>query len=199
MGKIAADRIGWGIATHSIGLVVLLGIGFCLGCSGSNQDLPQVENAGQPMAEPREAWLPSAFEIPGGLKHKHFLLRPLVLEDMSADYEAVMESKLQLRELFGGEWPSDDFTLEQNRDDLKVHEQAFQDREAFAYTVTSHDQARVLGCVYIHPADDADAQVIFWIRTSELEKGTEKKLFESLKVWLTTEWPFTNVAFPGRE
>ncbi|MDB4778320.1 GNAT family N-acetyltransferase [bacterium] len=199
MSEIAADGIRWTKATHFIRLAIFLGIGFCLGCSGSVQNTPQAKNDGQPIADSSEVWLPSTIEVPQGMKQSDFQLRPLVLNDVRADYEAVMESKLQLRELFGGEWPQDDFTLEQNLDDLKVHEQAFQDREAFAYTVTSPGQARVLGCVYIHPADDADAQVIFWVRTSELAKGTEKKLFESLKVWLTTEWPFSNVSFPGRE
>lgn len=139
------------------------------------------------------------FPIPQELKHDDFRLRPLKVSDASADYEAVMESKVELRALFGGDWPQDDFTLEQNRSDLEMHQKAFDEREAFTYSVFTPDGQRILGCVYIHPAEKVDAQVVFWIRTSELEHGLSEKLQLSLRRWLTSEWPFTEVAFPGRE
>ena len=144
-------------------------------------------------------FVPVDFVVPKGLIHEEFQLRPLTVADAADDYEAVMESKLQLRVLFGSEWPPDDFTLEQNRSDLVSHEQAFRDRESFTYTVLSPGGQRILGCVYIHPAEEKDAQVIYWIRSSRLGDGLSEELQVALSHWLTSEWPFIEVSFPGRE
>ena len=68
----------------------------------------------------------------------------LSVDDVEKDYEAVIESRDLLRSMFGGDWPRDGFTLEENLKDLERHQQEFLDREAFAYTVVSLDNDRVL-------------------------------------------------------
>ena len=87
----------------------------------------------------------------------------LSVDDVEKDYEAVMESQELLRS-GGSSWPREGFTLEENLADLKRHQQEFLNREAFAYTVVSIDESRVLGCVYIDPArkSDTDAEVYMW-------------------------------------
>lgn len=170
----------------SLAGILVIGM-LALGCS------KKVE---QPM---ERAFVPATFRVPEQLNHSEFRLRPLEVSDAAADYEAVMESKVELRRLFGGDWPQDGFTLEQNRSDLEAHRRAFLDRESFTYTVLTPDGLRIVGCVYIHPGEGEGAQVIYWIRTSEQGRGLSEKLQHVLHQWLTSEWPFRDVVFPGRE
>ena len=57
-------------------------------------------------------------------------------------------------------------TIKQNLIDLGWHEKEFQNRSSFAYTVVTHDESRVLGCVYFYPTDkaDFDVEVFLWVR-----------------------------------
>jgi hypothetical protein len=125
----------------------------------------------------------------------------LSVDDVEKDYEAVIESRELLHSMFGGGWPREGFTLKENLDDLERHQQEFLNREAFAYTVVSRDESRVLGCVYINPARKVgiDAEVHMWVRQSEYDQGLDPILFQTVKEWLSSVWPFKSVAYPGRE
>ena len=148
----------------------------------------------------KSEFVPSSFEIPPVLETERFRLRMLSVDDVEKDYEAVIESRELLRS-GGSSWPRDGFTLEENLVDLERHQQEFLNREAFAYTVVSLDENRVLGCVYINPArkTDADAEVYMWVRQSEFAQGLDKVLFHSVKNWIDASWPFAVVRYPGRE
>ncbi len=64
----------------------------------------------------------------------------------------------------------DDFSIEENRNQLAIHEQQFVSRTAFVYTVLRPDESKsLLGCVYICPNEskDFDAIVTYWIRETE--------------------------------
>ncbi len=147
--------------------------------------------------------VPSEFRVPAGLVTDEFRLRMLTVNDVVKDYEAVMTSRDQLRGVFGPQstWPAADLTLEQDLIDLGWHQKEFQNRTSFAYTVMSLGESRCLGCVYIYPAApaDYDAQVILWVRQSELASGLEDRLLAEVKTWIAQAWPFEQVAFPGRE
>lgn len=146
-------------------------------------------------------FVPAGFDIPAVHETEWFQLRMLSVDDVEKDYEAVIESRELLHSLYGGSWPRVGFTLEENLADLERHQQEFLDRVSFAYTVVSLDESRVLGCVYINPPRrvDADAEVYMWVRQSEYEVGLDEILFQTIKQWLVTSWPFRTVAYPGRE
>ena len=145
-------------------------------------------------------FVPDDFQIPSELENEYFRLRMLTVDDVEKDYEAVMESQELLHNMFGGPWPSPEFTLKENLVDLKRHQQEFLDRKAFAYTVISLDESRVLGCVYINPTEavHVDAVIVMWVRQTEYDKGLDDILFNTVKDWIHTEWPFKNVDYPGR-
>jgi RimJ/RimL family protein N-acetyltransferase len=140
------------------------------------------------------------FIIPQILETDQFRLRMLSIDDVEKDYEAVMETQERFHSL-GYDWPREGFTIEENLADLKRHQQEFLNREAFAYTVVSLDESRVLGCVYINPSEiiDIDARVRMWVRQSEYDKGLDPILFREVKIWIDSEWPFTKVIYPERE
>ena len=141
------------------------------------------------------------FKVPQKLETDKFRLRMLSMIDVEKDYDAVISSTKLLREMYKTGWPRDGFTLEENLEDLKMHQKEFENREAFAYTVVSLDENMVLGCVYINPCKDekADAKVTVWVRQSEFDKGLDPILFETVRDWIKTDWPFKKVVYPGRE
>ena len=149
----------------------------------------------------RSFFVPETFEVPAALETNQFRLRMLSVDDVEKDYEVVIESRELLQSLFGGTWPREGFTLEENLADLKRHQLEFEQRKAFAYTVVSLDETQVLGCVYINPSRDenADAEVFMWVRQREFEKGLDPILFETVKNWMNEAWVFDRVSFPGRE
>lgn len=111
------------------------------------------------------------------------------------DYEAVMESRHELRLLFGGDWPADSFSLEENMADLALHESLFSERTSFTYTIVNSNGSRVLGCMYINPTDSAgyEAQVHLWVRTSEAHQAAAIR--NSAVAWLDDNWPFDRVLY----
>ena len=145
-------------------------------------------------------FVPDDFEIPALLETDRFRLRMLSVDDVEKDYEAVIESRELLHTMFGGPWPKPGFTLEENLADLERHQQEFLSRKAFAYTVVSLDETRVLGCVYINPPDttDSDAVVVMWVRQTEYDKGLDEILFNTVRDWISSGWPFKKVDYPGR-
>ena len=145
-------------------------------------------------------FVPDDFEIPALLETDRFRLRMLSVDDVEKDYEAVIESRELLHTMFGGPWPKPGFTLEENLADLERHQQEFLSRKAFAYTVVSLDETRVLGCVYINPPEttDSDAVVVMWVRQTGYDKGLDEILFNNVRDWISSDWPFKKVDYPGR-
>ena len=143
----------------------------------------------------------SDFKVPEKLETKKFLLRMLTVNDVVKDYDAVMTSVARLKKMFGrnGKWPTG-LTFEQDLIDLGWHHKEFQQRRSFAYTVMNPTESQCIGCIYINPTRKRgyDAAVYLWVRDSEFEKGMDPILFDAVKEWLASDWPFRKVAYPGR-
>jgi hypothetical protein len=150
-----------------------------------------VTGPGIAMAQSEDPFVPSDFSVPEKLETPEFRLRMLTVNDVVKDYDAVMTSVDHLRGVFGPQstWPRPDLTLEQDLIDLGWHQKEFQRRSSFAYTVMDPSETTCLGCVYID----------LWVRKSEFDKGLEPKLLQAVKKWVAENWPFGNVAYPGRE
>jgi hypothetical protein len=149
----------------------------------------------------RRRLVPDDFVVPLKLETSEFRLRPLTINDVIKDFDAVMTSVDHLRTIFndGTDWP-DGLTLEDDLIDLGWHHREFTIRHSFAYTVVSLDERRCLGCVYIYPSSDPghDAEAFYWARQSELASGLEERLGATFRDWLKRDWPFKRVAYPGR-
>lgn len=139
-------------------------------------------------------FLPPHFKPPGQVKSEDFLLRPITIHDVVKDYDAVMSSRDHLWKRFGmlWGWPQAELTLEQDLIDLAWHQKEGQLRSSFNYAVMSLDETRLLGCIYVDPPsrEDAEAEVWFWNRSSELAGGLEQKLGAFVSQWLGEYWPF---------
>lgn len=148
--------------------------------------------------------VPEDFQVPESLVTNRMKLRMLSISDVVKDYDAVMSSCEHLMKTipFGPDhkWPIG-LSLEQNLIDLGWHQKEFQRRSSFAYTVFTPDENQCLGCVYIDPSSkkDYDVEIYMWVRQSELEGGLDGHLFSTVKEWISKDWPFKNIAYPGRE
>jgi hypothetical protein len=147
--------------------------------------------------------LPSDLDVPELLETDRFRIRPLTIHDVVKDYDAVMTSREHLWKQFGQAWgwPSEHLTLEQDLIDLAWHQKEAQQRSSFAYAVMRPDERVQLGCVYIVPSEKQgfDAAAALWVRASEVAGGLDEVLYATVRRWLADRWPFTRVAWPGRE
>jgi hypothetical protein len=148
-------------------------------------------------------FLPPGFDVPELLETDRFRIRPLTIHDLVKDYDAVMTSREHLWEQFGQAWgwPSEDLTLEQDLIELAWHQREAQRRSSFAYVVMRPDERVQLGCVYIVPSQKqgVDAAAALWVRASEVPGGLDEVLYATVRRWLAERWPFSRVAWPGRE
>ena len=136
-----------------------------------------------------------------------FIVRPLVLADVVLDYEAVMSSREFLYHWEQGPpYPPENFSIEDNLDDLKQMDSEHRSGSRYAYTVVNADESQVLGCIYLAPNDDrmyrtakvtshdgtdlscTDATISFWVRVSTWADGFERTLLESVLRWMRDDW-----------
>jgi len=147
-------------------------------------------------------FVPDDVDIPAGLETNAFRLRKLTINDLVKDYDAVMSSVDHLFGVFGPDdnWPLG-LSLEENLVDLGWHQKEYEIKSSFAYTVMSPDESTCLGCVYVDPSEkrDYEARVVLWVRQSMLAAGLDEVLFSTIKVWLSENWWFNVVAYPGRD
>jgi len=131
-------------------------------------------------------WLPDDFTPPAtvglGDTGRHHL-RPIRADDVELDMIAVMGSRERLFSIYGAAWgwPPAGMTTEQDREDLRYHE----------------GEQTLLGCVYIDPAEDdeADAVVSWWTVDSLVGTPVAAALDEFVPAWLDRVWPFARVRY----
>ncbi len=136
-----------------------------------------------------------------------FIVRPLMPSDVALDYDAVISSR---EFLFHWEqnppYPSEDFSLEDNLQDIEKMYSAHQDGSRYTYTVMNAAETEALGCVYLIPNDDpmyltaevtshdgtelstVDATVSFWVRPSTWADGFERVVLGAVLDWLHRDW-----------
>ena len=148
--------------------------------------------------------------VPLTYKTDQFVFKPLTPEYTQFDYDALMASKSTLRDWSGSSWPRDDFTLNENRNDLQGHADEFEMEVAYAYTILNSEESRVEGCFYCDSffellerfgvdsisdpnLTEEDALVRFWIREEKLDE--ESELLDIIIEWLKTDWEFPNIYF----
>jgi len=147
-------------------------------------------------------FISSKFNPPTCIQRDDFIMKKLTVKEVEKDYEAVMSSRVSLRKIFSDhdEWPRDDMTIADNYKDLQVHEDEFDNREAFTYTLVDLEDTKCLGCVYIYPwrYGTYDSQVYYWVTDEMKVQGLEDKVFTFLDSWLKETWQFKDVVYPGR-
>ncbi len=155
--------------------------------------------------------------VPLELRTGEFVLRPITAADAERDYAAVMETREQLRLWEQSTWPADDFTVEDNRQDLVDLEERHRAHRAFTYAVVDPADTESWGCVYLFPTTatflarstvtpvsgddwaDVDAVAYFWVRASRSETGLDARLLAAVRAWLAGEWGFARTVYVTNE
>jgi hypothetical protein len=147
-------------------------------------------------------FVPPGFDVPLGLETSEFVLEPLGPEHNELDYDAWTSSMEHITATPGypdGSWPRE-MTVDQNRADLQRHADDFRTRKGFTYTVLDPSSRDVIGCVYIYPPRDGDADVdacvLSWVRESHARLDTP--LWRAVTEWLESDWPFAGVEYAPR-
>lgn len=163
------------------------------------------ESAGEAATATASAPLlvPPGFEVPVDVQGEGFKLVPLGPDLTDIDYAAYMSSIEHLQETFtrSDRWPTADLTRDDAVVDMETEQGRFERRESFAYGVLTADGARELGSVYVRPASKPgyDATVSMWVTKADFDAGFDAELYDWVQEWVTNDWPFENVAYPGRK
>jgi hypothetical protein len=146
-----------------------------------------------------KAFVPDDFDVPQELVTDEFRLEPLGPQHNEEDYAAWTSSMEHIAATPGfadWDWPHP-MPPEKNLADLQRHAQDFANRTGFTYTVLASDDGRVVGCVYIYPADSAGvASVRSWVRADRAD--LDVPLHDAVAFWLTDAWPFEAVSYAPR-
>ena len=146
-------------------------------------------------------FVPDGFDPPARLGGDGYWLEPLGPQHNDADHAAWMSSIEHIRATpgwVGRDWPHE-MSLDDNRKDLEEHAEDFRVRKGFTYTVRSHADGDVIGCVYIYPdrEGNADAHVASWVRASHAQ--LDGLLATTIADWLAAAWPFGHVRYAARD
>lgn len=115
---------------------------------------------------------------------------------------ASMSSIEHLQQTFSrsGGWLHENITDEDAVQDMLNEEERLNNRESFDYAVLTPEGDRERGCVYVRPSSKPsyDAQVSLWVTKAEFDAGFDAEFYEWTTQWVEENWPFTELAFPGR-
>ena len=146
-----------------------------------------------------EAFVPPDFAVPERLTSPQFRLEPLGPEHNQRDYAAWSSSIEHIHSTPGFEgrrWPHE-MSLDENLRDLERHARDFADRSGFTFSVLDPVGDDVIGCVYVYPdrEGDADARVRSWVRADRAD--LDLRLRRAVSDWLANDWPFERVEYAG--
>lgn len=161
---------------------------------------PAEPDATQAEATP---FIPADFAAPMLVEAEGFKLVPLGPELVKIDFDAYMSSIEHLQKTFtrSTSWPTEGISDEDAMKDMENEQRRFEARESFAYAVLAPDGKRERGCVYVSPSKKPgyDAVVRMWVTKAEYDGGFDAELYDWVCGWMSTDWPFEKIAYPGRE
>lgn len=153
-------------------------------------------------AAPAASFIPTSFNPPVLVEGTGFKLVPLGPEVVKLDFDAYMSSIEHLQKTFSRStrWPRPGITDADAMKDMEGEQARFKSRKSFAYAVLTPDGRRERGSVYVSPSPvpGYDAVVRMWVTKADYDAGFDAELYKWVADWVKKDWPFANVAYPGR-
>jgi hypothetical protein len=145
------------------------------------------------IATHKARFTPPTFAAPGPPPVGNYVWSILEPTILAPDYQALVDRADRAGPI--------NITLAQDYGELKRHEWEFQRHTAFAYSILSPDRQTELACVYINPSakQGYEATVRLWVTRQGAAAGLEPILEKAVREWVKNKWPFTSVAYPGRD
>jgi hypothetical protein len=151
--------------------------------------------------------LPAGWQAPTELDHDDVRAVALTREHLDDDVRGINDSIELIRRTRGGRWPTEPVTAEFDYVDLVWHECEFRNGDSFTYAVYAADS--YIGCVYLYPmgrrrplTDErmtCDVDASWWVTPEAYEKGYYAKLYDALRHWLDTAFPFSKPDYSNVE
>lgn len=118
--------------------------------------------------------------------------------------DKVMGANMMERTGVGGPvwtWSMNEYDLGHDMLDEIWWETEFSANMAFSYHIVNSKSDESLGQVSIFPSKikGYDTEVYIWLHSGKQDEDLDKQLFEVVEQWLSSDWPFESVAFPGRK
>jgi RimJ/RimL family protein N-acetyltransferase len=149
-------------------------------------------------------FVPYDFRVPDGIPCPGGTLRLLNMDYLAQDFDAYMSSIERIQKAFDYEvetWPYPGLSMRLALADTAYCEWEHFLRTSFSYCVFTENDARHLGCIYIHQTGhpDAQAHVMTWTRADGIPDNFDDDLFAFAKDCVARDWPFEKVVYPGHE
>jgi hypothetical protein len=166
------------------------------------QPQPPAGTAAEAKPASAPSFIPPDFNPPTLIETPHFKLVPLGPAVVKADFDAYMSSIEHLQKTFtrSTDWPHAGISDADAMLDMQTEQGRFNARKSFAYSVLTPDGSRERGSIYVSPSPVAgyDAVVRLWVTKAEYDAGFDAELYKWVVAWVRKDWPFRNVAYPGR-
>jgi len=156
----------------------------------------------------RKLELPAGFIAPARLENGSLVAHAISRAHLVDDVKGINSSWELIRQTRGGGWPDGPVETEFNFVDLVWHE--LEHRENLSFTYAVYDVASsYLGCCYFYPMGrrtelseellSYDVDVSWWVTFNAYADGRYKELYQALRRWLTTDFPFKAPYFSNTE
>jgi hypothetical protein len=152
--------------------------------------------------------VPDGFVAPSLLTFADLRAHAIDRTHLNDDVAGINASLDLIRRTRGGKWPSEPVTAEGNYVDLVWHECEFRDNKSFTYAVYD-DDGSYLGCAYLYPVGTRtpltedllqhDIDISWWVTPDAYAAGHYETLFDALRHWAGTAFPFTNPHYSNSE
>jgi len=98
------------------------------------------------------------------------------------------------------EWTIYEYGLGHDMMDEIWWENEFSVNKAFSYAVFIANVDESIGQLSVFPSNTKgyDAEVYIWLHSGKQHEELDEALFMVVEQWMSTDWPFASVAFPGR-
>jgi len=156
--------------------------------------------------------LSEGFAAPVELRYQDVVASAISRKHLRDDVVGINGSLELIRRTRGGEWPSEPTTEDINFIWLVWHELEFLEAKSFTYALYT-TEPRYLGCAYLYPPGRRgplteelaafDVDVSWWVTPAAYEQGYYRKVYDALRQWLASEFPFrrpyySNIEIPDR-
>lgn len=151
---------------------------------------------------------PAGWTAPTELTYEDLRAKALTRHHLHDDVRGINASIDLIRRTRGGRWPTEPVSEEYNYVDLVWHECEFREGDSYAYAVYDADD-RYLGCCYLYPMGrrtplteellEHDVDVSWWVTPDAYERGHYSTLYNALRHWIATAFPFPKAYYSNRE
>ncbi|WP_344748976.1 GNAT family N-acetyltransferase [Streptosporangium vulgare] len=147
-------------------------------------------------------FLPRPHEIPAGVEHERFHIRPITIHDAVRDFDAVMSSAARLRERFPlWGWPPGDMTLEGQPDRPGLAPEGGPAAQVVQLRGGESRRVPPARVRLRRPSGEARG------RRGRVVLGTRRRgghrsgggAGAVVRAWLDEAWPYSSVRWPGRD